>query len=199
MSRQASSAKAGGACSFSITAQAGPARYFLAWQPCTELLSESLAGEGFALPGRVTFSLRAQRESNQRESTPRHPGLIALGRSDFPRSGAAPGAGRDGPSMARLCLARPSWPLTPCATPPLGLLSGARTSALPAGLASAGTMPRAPAFVGRISRRRNPTFMRPDDSAVGLRRFAANRPTGAHPKVQARDPPLPIRLSAIVA
>src|SRR5690606_3108362 len=100
MSRQASSAKAGGACSFSITAQAGPARYFLAWQPCTELLSESLAGEGFALPGRVTFSLRAQRESNQRESAPRHPGLIALGRSDFPRSGAAPGPGafarRDG-------------------------------------------------------------------------------------------------------
>src|SRR5690606_27025675 len=71
-----------------------------------------------------TFSLHAQRESNQRENAPRHPGLIALGRSDFPRSGAAPGAGRDGPSVARLCLAQPSWPLTPSATPPLGLLSG---------------------------------------------------------------------------
>src|SRR5690606_30153683 len=96
----------------------------LACSICSELFSALPAGQGFALPGRGTFSLRAQRESNQRESAPRHPGLIALGRSDFPRSGAAPGAGRDGPSLARLCLARPSWPLTPLRNtstrPPVG-------------------------------------------------------------------------------
>ena len=71
-------------------------------------------------PGRVTFSLPTQRESDQRESVPRHPGLPAA-RPDFPRFGAAPEAGIDGPSLAQLCLARPSMAAYPlrntCARP----------------------------------------------------------------------------------
>ena len=50
----------------------------------------------FRPPGRVTFSLHAQRESNQRESAPDHPAPAAPG---FPPSGVAPGAAVQGASM----------------------------------------------------------------------------------------------------
>src|SRR5690606_31138885 len=75
--------------------------------PASRLIIRWSAGSGFRPPGRVTFSLHAQRESNQRESAPQHPGLPAT-RPDSPRSGAATGAGIDGPSLAQLCLARSS-------------------------------------------------------------------------------------------
>src|SRR5690606_865323 len=45
-------------------------------------------------------------------------------------------------------------------------------------------------LVGRISRRRNPTFVAAEGSAVGLRRKAANPTYMKQTQVQAREPPL---------
>ena len=72
---------------------------------------------------RVTFSCLPKRKSPKRRA-PRHPGLAAAP-PDFPPSGAASGAvtkGRPCPFVPRSasCLA------SPCATPPLGLLTGTR-------------------------------------------------------------------------
>src|SRR5690606_20492634 len=64
-----------------------------------------------------------QREVTKRKHAPTS-GSDRLWAIRLPSLRCCSGAGRDGPSMARLCLARPSWPLTPLRNtstrPPVG-------------------------------------------------------------------------------
>ena len=87
----------------------------------------------FAPLRRLTFlclRIAARRKEKQtKESAHRHPGLAAAP-PNLPPSGAAPGAGLKGHpwpfKRGRLVLSPHPCSSSPCATPPLGLLTGTR-------------------------------------------------------------------------